>query len=387
MPNFTLYMTTDCNFKCKYCYEDYRNHYQLNEKTLVETLEFIMNYGEKGKVLLDFLGGEPLLKKDLIYEAVKHIKTYYADREVKYYITTNCSLMDDEFIEFMKENNFTIRLSFDGNKVTHDLNRVAKDGCSCYEKILENIMKVNNSGLNSSVRMTVTENTIPYMAENISFLHEHGLDNICMIMDVYLKISKKLEDEFKKQVKLITQYYLEEAEAGRTFMVDQFDGKMFNMLCNFGNHFCMCDAGISNFKIFPNGQIYPCGFLTNDEKYKIGNIWEGVDIRKAKIIALSNFDKTDPKCRDCKIRDFCHGMKCGYMNFVNTGKINVPSDAECIFEHTFYEAMVQIIEYYLKQPISVLKDKMGLYVNYINQEKLKLSDYGQTIVERIEDEN
>lgn len=49
--------------------------------------------------------------------------------------------------------------------------------------------------------------------------------------------------------------------------------------------------------------------------------------------------------------------------------------------------MVQIIEYYLKQPISVLKDKMGLYVNYINQEKLKLSDYGQTIVERIEDEN
>lgn len=60
-------------------------------------------------------------------------------------------------------------------------------------------MKVNNSGLNSSVRMTVTENTIPYMAENISFLHEHGLDNICMIMDVYLKISKKLEDEFKSK--------------------------------------------------------------------------------------------------------------------------------------------------------------------------------------------
>ncbi len=386
MPNFTLYMTTDCNFKCKYCYEDYRNHYQLNEKTLVETLEFIMNYGEKEKVLLDFLGGEPLLKKDLIYEAVKYIKTYYADREVKYYITTNCSLMDDEFIEFMKENNFTIRLSFDGNKVTHDLNRVAKDGCSCYEKILENIMKVKNSGLNYSVRMTVTENTIPYMSENISFLHEHGLDNICMIMDVYLKISKKLEDEFKKQVNLITQYYLKEAEAGRTLMVDQFDGKMLNMLCNFGNHFCMCDAGIGNFKIFPNGQIYPCGFLTNDEKYRIGNIWEGVDIRKAKIIALSNFDKTDPKCRDCKIRDFCHGMKCGYMNFVNTGKINIPSDAECIFEHTFYKAMVQIMEYYLKQPVDILRSKMKLYIEYIKAENLRLSIYGEAIAKRLEDE-
>ena len=56
-------MTTDCNFKCQYCYEDYHNHYQLNEKTLVDSLEFIMNYGDKGKVLIDFLGGEPLLEK------------------------------------------------------------------------------------------------------------------------------------------------------------------------------------------------------------------------------------------------------------------------------------------------------------------------------------
>ena len=61
MFSFTLYITTDCNLKCQYCYEDYHNHYQLNEKTLVDSLEFIMNYGDRGKVLIDFLGGEPLL--------------------------------------------------------------------------------------------------------------------------------------------------------------------------------------------------------------------------------------------------------------------------------------------------------------------------------------
>ena len=377
-------MTTDCNFKCKYCYEDYHNHYQLQEDTLIESLEFMMNYGDKGKVLIDFLGGEPLLKKDLIYQAVDYVKDNYPEREVKYYITTNCSLMDDLFIDFMKKNNFTVRLSFDGNKETHDLNRVAKDGVSCYEKIFANIMKVKDSKLNFSVRMTVTENTIPHMFKNICYLHNNGLDNICMIMDVYLKISDDLKKEFKNQVQLILKYYLEEAAAGRTFTIDQFDGKMFNMLCNLGNCFGMCDAGIGNFKIFPNGQIYPCGFLTNNEKYCIGNIKEGVDIRKAKLLAVSNFDKTDPKCKDCTIRDFCHGMKCGYMNFVNTGKINVPSDAECIFEHIFYEAMVQIVEFYLEQPIEKLREKMGLYVNYILDEHLKLSSYGEKIAQRIQ---
>lgn len=60
-------------------------------------------------------------------------------------------------------------------------------------------MKVKDSGLNFSVRMTVTENTIPYMFENICYLHEHGLDNICMIMDVYLKISDELKVEFENR--------------------------------------------------------------------------------------------------------------------------------------------------------------------------------------------
>ena len=386
MYNFTLYMTTDCNFKCQYCYENYHNHCQLNDKTLVESLEFIMNYGEREKVFLDFLGGEPLLKKNLIYQAVEYIKVNYPKREVKYYLTTNCSLMDDYFIEFMKQNNFTIRLSFDGSKETHDLNRVAKDGVSCYERIFENILKVKNSGISFSVRMTVTENTIPHMYENICYLHENGLNNICMIMDVYLKISDKLKWEFKKQVDLIVKYYLKEASVGRAFIIDQFDGKIFNMLCNLGNCFGMCDAGIGNFKIFPNGQIYPCGFLTNDEKFSIGNIWDGVDIRKAKLIALSNFDKSDPKCKNCTIRDFCHGMKCGYMNFVNTGKINVPSEAECIFENIFYEAMAKIFEYYLQQPITVLKEKMGFFITYIKEEHLKLSNYGEKICRRLNDE-
>lgn len=139
-------------------------------------------------------------------------------------------------------------------------------------------------------------------------------------------------------------------------------------------------------KVFPNGQIYPCGFLTSNEKYCIGNIKEGIDIRRAKLIAISNFDKNDPKCKGCTIRDFCHGMKCGYMNFVNTGKINVPSDAECIFEHIFYKAMVQILEYYLQQPIEIVREKLGMYIDYIQKENLKFSEFGEKIAQRLSNE-
>lgn len=101
---------------------------------------------------------------------------------------------------------------------------------------------------------------------------------------------------------------------------------------------------------------------------------------------MSNFDKTDPKCKGCTIRDFCHGMKCGYMNYINTGKINVPSDAECIFEHIFYKTMVQILEYYLQQPVEIVREKLGVYIDYIQEEDLKFSEFGEKIAKRLSDE-
>lgn len=383
MYNFTLYLTTDCNFKCSYCYEDYKDHLSLNEKTLVKSLEFIMNYGDRGKILLDFLGGEPLLKMNLIYKAVDYIKQHYPDRTVKYYITTNGSLMNDDFIFFMKEYAFTVRLSFDGNKKTHDLNRASKDGISCHEKILENIHKVKESGIQYSVRMTITKNTIPFMFENIQYLHEQGLNNICMIMDVNLELADELFETFRYQVEEITKYYILQYEKNNKFSIDQFDGKMLNFLCDFGNCFSMCDAGLSNFKLMPDGAIYPCGFLTSEQQYKIGSIQEGVNVNKARNLVTSSFDRHNLKCNGCSIRDFCHGMKCGFRNLIQTGKINIPSETECQCEHVFYNAMVKILDHYLEQPQEILEHTLGTYIAYCKEFKLKLSKYGMKVEQRL----
>lgn len=376
MYSFTIYMTTACNFRCSYCYEDFKENSQLNEKSLRETLDFIFNYGENEKISLVFLGGEPLLNKEMIYQSIDYINKYYPNRVVKYHITTNGSLVDEDFIEFMRENNFHVRLSFDGNKLSHELNRISKDSDSCYEKILENIQKVHRSQLSYEIRMTIAHNTIPYMFENIRFLHERGLSNIGMIMDVRLNLSEDLKKEFKSQVEKISAYYIQEYDKNSKLTIDQFDGKLLQFLCDFGNCFSMCDAGINNYKIMPNGDIYPCSFLTNNNKFIIGNIHNGVDIQKSRNIAISLFDKYDAKCKGCQIRDFCHGMKCGYMNYLNTGKINVPSDSECYCEQIFYKAVERIVDHYLLQSREKLFGALGKYISYLKENKFMLSKYG-----------
>lgn len=367
MYNFTLYMTTDCNFKCQYCYEDYHNHYQLNEKTLVDSLEFMMNYGDRGKVLIDFLGGEPLLKKDLIYKAVAYIKDNYPEREVKYYITTNCSMMDDRFIAFMKENHFTVRLSFDGNKETHDLNRVAKDGVSCYEKIFENIMKVKDSGLNFSVRMTVTENTIPYMFENICYLHEHGLDNIAAKYDIDVLFnivssvgrakenSEILTDMEHLDMNLkIVKYILNQGYE------DKKIGGAFYQRVQVRNS---CGGYGKVMAIFPEGDIYMCqcmeqnqvrmGNILSDEPQKILQELENL-LKKDEIKRLFCAEYKEI-CKECDYRYICGG---------HCLASEEPYDYRCIF----LKAVLNYVLFYYDSKANRRKN-LEIYIEYMEEVK------------------
>ena len=52
----------------------------------------------------------------------------------------------------------------------------------------------------------------------------------------------------------------------------------------------------------------------------------------------------------------------------------------------FYKAMVQILEYYLQQPIEIVREKLGVYIDYIQEEDLKFSEFGEKIAKRLSDE-
>lgn len=373
----TIYLTTCCNFRCSYCYEDYKNHITITESKLKKTLDFIFNYDKNERVSIGFMGGEPLLKKELVHKAVEYISENYPDRILKYHMTTNCSLIDDELIELMKNNSFSLRLSFDGTKEAHDINRISIDGQSCYDTILKNIFKVRDSGIPYSIRMTITGNTIPLLYDNVVFLHKNHLDKICLILDVNLLFTEELLKEFKIQMIKIQKYYLDEHDKGRYFSIDQFNGKFLSMLCDFGNCFSMCSAGVASYKYMPNGDIYPCGFVTHDENFKIGNIETTINTNAAKKLAYSLFNKESKKCTDCKMKDFCHGMKCGYMNYIRTGSINEPSDLTCQYEHIFYPLVVEIIEHIGEN--KKINGRLSKYYEFIKFDNLKLSEFGAKI--------
>lgn len=136
----TLYLSDDCNLKCRYCYEGHEKlHNKISKKTIEKAIDFIIKINRDDKIDLVFLGGEPMLNKEMMYYTIQYIKQYY-NIQFNYSITTNGTCIEEKDIEFMYENKFEISLSVDGKRETHNLNRCAKnEKLELYDKIIYNI--------------------------------------------------------------------------------------------------------------------------------------------------------------------------------------------------------------------------------------------------------
>ena len=141
--NYILHLTDYCNLNCKYCYENKR------EKDLsIENIKAIIDYEikQKNKVSnIVFYGGEPLLKKDIIYKTIDYIKSKKSKTKFYFGMTTNGTLIDGEFIKYMKDNKFiNLAYSFDGIKEVQNLNRIKIDNTGSFDIVEQNAKKILN---------------------------------------------------------------------------------------------------------------------------------------------------------------------------------------------------------------------------------------------------
>ena len=62
--NFTVHLTENCNMACSYCLRE-KTPKDMSVETLYKTIDLAYSKGTVAGFC--FFGGEPLLKKDLIY--------------------------------------------------------------------------------------------------------------------------------------------------------------------------------------------------------------------------------------------------------------------------------------------------------------------------------
>ena len=106
--DYTISITNKCNLRCSYCYERHLNtaYGCINNETRDRIADFIRRQDNAETVYL--FGGEPLLYK----ETVKYFCEAFKAKE--FVITTNGTLLDEEFIKWCAERKVIINMSHDG---------------------------------------------------------------------------------------------------------------------------------------------------------------------------------------------------------------------------------------------------------------------------------
>jgi len=166
-------LTDQCNFDCAYCYEP-RGKQRLDFSTLVKAVNFLHPFFAP-ECFISFYGGEPLLAFDLLRRAVEHIEALSTGLKVKirYSLTTNGSLLNEDILGFLDKHGFSLTLSFDG--LAQDLQR-RKGTFDFLTSVIPRILARPRISLETN--SVFSSETIGYLSESVQSIIRLGVRSL-----------------------------------------------------------------------------------------------------------------------------------------------------------------------------------------------------------------
>lgn len=301
-----LFMPTDsCNMNCIYCFN--QSNHKKRKKMDIETLKksYQIIFKSFSDVTLVWHGGEPLSVGIDFFRSAIGLQKIYNDIKISNRIQTNLTLLNDEWIEFFKINNFGLGSSFDGTK---------NESTRGYTNIImSNSDLLYKRGIKHSFIMVVSNYNIDTLIDSYNFFKEHKKS---YTINMYLpsergdKYNLKLNPEYTiRKICEFFDYWLYDTDANICI-------RYFDMFINF---ILLKKKNVCNFTsclgrwigIKYNGEIVPCNRYFPKE-YSFGNVWDYESINEAFesqgfIKLLSQAVERREKCKECEVFNMCAG--------------------------------------------------------------------------------
>lgn len=344
-------LSADCNLACKYCFVK-KGHYRGKSALMQfdvgeKTVDFlIQKSGIKNDLFICFFGGEPLMNfrvlENMVIYALEEGKKN--NKHFHFSITTNGTLLSDEVVEFINKHQISVLISIDGDIYSHNLNRPFPGGGDSYNKIVENLKKLNQNSINYSARATVTTFTKNKIAENYEHLISLGFNRIHFENALAPKgkvfiTNKKDIEEIKKQYSLIAKKINKVIKSGQPYNIETFPLPLERIDTKKPN-FYSCTAGKGYVSVDVNGDIYLCHRLVGEETFLLGNVVENTyNENWSEIIKNEMSVDNRKKCSRCWARYICGGG-CYEINYNFNKDISLSPQIYCqLMKHSIKLAL------------------------------------------------
>lgn len=327
-----LHVAHTCNLNCSYCFAS-QGKYQ-GERAVMSfevgkrALDFLVeNSGTRRNLEVDFFGGEPLMNFEVVKQLVEYARSIEKQRgkNFRFTLTTNGVLIDDEVIEFANKEMSNVVLSLDGRKEVHDRFRVDYRGNGSWEKIVPKFQKLvkARNGKNYYMRGTFTHAN-PDFLEDIKVMLDLGFNELSMEPVVCAsgdpsELTPSDIEIVKEQYEKLATLMLEKDEENKPFTFYHYMIDLTGGPCIY-KRISGCGSGTEYMAVTPWGDLYPCHQFVGDEKFKLGDVFNGVNNTKIQQDFLSCNVYAREDCKDCWAKLYCSGG-CAANAYHATGSI------------------------------------------------------------------
>ena len=314
-----LHVAHTCNLNCSYCFASQGKYNGERALLSLETgkraLDFLIeNSGTRRNLEVDFFGGEPLMNFDVVKELVKYarVREKEAGKNFRFTLTTNGVLIDDDVIEFANKEMSNVVLSLDGRKEVHDRFRVDFQGKGSFDKIVPKFQKLVEARGNKNyyMRGTFTHHN-PDFLKDIETMLDLGFTELSMepVVCASDDPSALTDEDFPvvaKQYEDLAKLMLERRKAGKPFTFYHYMIDLKGGPCIY-KRVSGCGSGTEYMAVTPWGDLYPCLQFVGEEKFKLGNVFEGVTNKAVQDEFMACNVYSRKECENCWAKLYCSG--------------------------------------------------------------------------------
>ncbi|MEZ3591727.1 MAG: radical SAM peptide maturase, CXXX-repeat target family [Muribaculaceae bacterium] len=345
----TFIVTEACQLRCTYCYLVGKN--DINKMPLdvaTKAIDYVFSeprLNSEESVVLDFIGGEPLLEIDLIQCIVEYsiaAATKIGHKWAENYrirITTNGLLYSSPKIQqfiLRYQNHLDMSISIDGTQKKHDTCRIFENGTGSYSAVVQSIPLWRKQFPLEGTKMTISHDDLPYVFESIRHLISLNI-TVIDVNTVLEDVWQNGDDEIFEQELIKCADYIIDNNLFHKVYLSCFDRSIGVPIessdCHYNN-----PCGLFKLSVNYNGDFFTClrfaQFSLRQKKARpIGNIRQGIDWNLMRPYQTFCNRISSKSCATCDIISGCKNCPAENYDSSDTGTIYQQSLSTCRMHH------------------------------------------------------
>ena len=327
-----LHIAHTCNLNCSYCFASQGKYhgdravmsYEVGKRALDFLIE---NSGSRRNLEVDFFGGEPLMNFEVVKQLVAYARSVEKEKNknFRFTLTTNGMLIDDDVIEFANKEMSNVVLSLDGRKEIHDRFRVDYAGNGSFDRIVPKFQKLVNAreGKNYYMRGTFTHANPDFLTDIKTMLDlgftELSMEPVVCAAGDPSELTEEDKPIVMEQYEKLAELMIKRDDEGKPFTFYHYMIDLKGGPCIY-KRISGCGSGTEYMAVTPWGDLYPCHQFVGEERFKLGDIWQGVTNKDTQKEFADCNVYARPDCHSCWAKLYCSGG-CAANAYHSTGSV------------------------------------------------------------------